>query len=357
MNCIGFLSIQNLQESEAGQPAKDGTAVGELLTEMIKQKTDKPNFGPYATNGVFLDQDMWYHASETYREICHTSQGNKIESEERIDWMTKAGITIRGQFDISYTVGSTLHIEDLKYGWGIVDVEKNWQLIGYAIGQLQRLYKLNGFIATHIHFKIHQPRPYHADGRIRSWVITYEELEKYWNQIEDRMIAYANGDRTLSTGKQCKYCEAVNVCQAMDKSVSNSMEVSVADWQDKPLSNEDLSYQMKIVERAKEFLDLKEKSLKQLATMRLQAGEVIPGFAFEMELGDRKWKEGVTPATIKAMCGVDPQELIMLSPNKAEKAGVPKKLVSHLTEKANKGMKIVKKDLTGEAIKLLPKPY
>lgn len=359
MNCIGFLSIENLQESEEGLPAKEGTACGELLSEMIRQGTPNPTFGPYATNGIFLNQDMWFYARATYQDICTRSEGNKIETEERIDWMTKAGIKIRGQFDISFINRKTvLNIEDLKFGWKIVDVKENWQLIGYAIGQMQRLYRETGFMATHVNFRIHQPRPYHPDGRIREWFISYEELLPYWQRIEEKMIAYVNGDRTLSTGKSCQYCEALNSCPAMNRSVYKSVETVMSDdWQDKVIGNEELAKEYELLGRVQEILKIKRDSLKQLAIMRLQNNQIIPGYTYEPELGDRKWKDNVTAKSILAFTGKDITKIDILSPNQAEKMGVPRKLVAQLTERAHKGADLVKKDVTDEALKILPKPY
>ena len=198
MHCLDYLSLENLVKEEAGQPAKDGTAIGELLSEMIRQRTDSPKIGTTASNGTFLDQDMWFYARDTYNTILQRAQGNLIETEERIDWMTPAGIKIRGQFDISFVVGNTLYVEDLKYGYGIVEVKDNWQLIGYAIGQCQRLQNMVGWLPQYISFTIHQPRPYHEEGRVRTHVITWDELIKYYNQICNRMQEYVAGACTLS---------------------------------------------------------------------------------------------------------------------------------------------------------------
>ena len=50
MHCLGYLGLENLVNEEAGQPAKDGTAVGELLPEMIRQRTNTPKIGTTASN-------------------------------------------------------------------------------------------------------------------------------------------------------------------------------------------------------------------------------------------------------------------------------------------------------------------
>ena len=357
MQCLGYLSLENLVHEEAGQPAKDGTAVGELLSEMIRQRTDSPKIGTTASNGTFLDQDMWFHARDTYNTILQRAQGNPIETEERIDWMTPAGITIRGQFDISFVVGNTLHVEDLKYGYGIVDVKENWQLIGYAIGQWFRLAEAYNYRPDFIHFTIHQPRPYHEKGRVRDWVISVQELFQYYTQICERMQAYVNGDRTLETGKACKYCNAGSTCPALNRSANKAMDTVLCEWSEKPLTNEEVAEQYELLQRAHELLELRLKSVEQLAISRIQANQIVPGYAFEMAYGDRKWKSNVTPESIHALTGVTITKTEMLSPNQAEKAGVSKKLTSVFTEKPAKGVKLVKKDVAEEANKILPKPY
>ena len=357
MQCLGYLSLENLLVEEAGQPAKDGTACGELLSEMIRQGTPTPNVGTTATNGVFFDQVMWFYARDTYNTILQRAQGNRIETEERIDWMTPAGIKIRGQFDISFVVGNTLYIEDLKYGYGIVDVKENWQLIGYAIGQWQRLWNMRQYNPEYISFTIHQPRPYHEDGRVRTWVISANELIGYMNHIGNRLHAYVNGDRTLATGKSCKYCDAASTCPALNRSANKAIDTVMSDWTEKPLTNEEVAEQYELLQRAHELLELRLKSMEQLAINRIQNNQIIPGYAFEMTYGDRKWKSNVTAESVHALTGVNVLKTEMLSPNQAEKAGVSKKLTAALTEKPAKGTKLVKKDIAAEATKVLPKPY
>ena len=357
MHCLGYLSLENLVKEEAGQPAKDGTAIGELLSEMIRQRTDSPKIGTTASNGTFLDQDMWFYARDTYNTILQRAQGNLIETEERIDWMTPAGITIRGQFDISYVVNNTLYIEDLKYGYGIVEVKDNWQLIGYAIGQCQRLNNKYNWQPEYISFTIHQPRPYHEEGRVRTHVVHFARLLEYYNQICNRMQEYVTGARTLSTGKSCKYCDAASTCPALNRSANKAIDTVMSEWTEKPLTNEEVAEQYELLQRASELLEIRLKSIEQLAISRIQANQIIPGYAFEMTYGDRKWKQNVTPESIKALTGIDIVKTDVMSPNQAEKAGVSKKLTAALTEKPAKGTKLVKKDIAAEAAQILPKPY
>ena len=50
-------------------------------------------------------------------------------------------------------------------------------------------------------------------------------------------------------------------------------------------------------------------------------------------------------------------EQTMMSPNKAEKAGLSKEFTKFFTEKASRGLKLIKNDLEEEVKQVLPKPY
>jgi hypothetical protein len=357
MNCLGYHSLEGLMESETNDAAKEGTAIGELLSEMIRQDNAQPNFGSTASNGFHIDNDMWFYAKDTFKTIKETSLGGKITTEQRIDWITRSGITVRGQYDISYIVGTTLHVEDLKYGWRIVDVKKNWQLIGYAIGILFQLHA-QGFAPSHIHFKIHQPRPHHEDGPIRSWIITHAELMEYYEQIENRLLALVGGDKTLSTSKSCRYCEGLNECPAANRAFYASVDHVLNEWTQDTLNNDEVSKQLDVLARVQEIIKIKSDSLNQLALMRIGQGQVIPKYSIEQTFGDRKWKKDVSVTSIKGMTsGIDITKMDMLSPAQAEKMGVPKKLVAELVVRENRGTKLVKKDLTEEATKIFTKPF
>jgi hypothetical protein len=178
MNCLGYLSIENIIEGETNDASREGTACGELLSHMIAQRTEKPNVKPTAENGVIFDSDMWFYATETYRNILESAQGNAISTEIRIDWPTTSGITIRGQYDISFVVGQTLHIEDLKYGWRIVDVEKNWQLLKFS------------WI----------PKGRTSQKLLNSYnSMPYPTFRALWNTLYSRVYAPRNGQMTLKT--------------------------------------------------------------------------------------------------------------------------------------------------------------
>lgn len=335
MVCAGFLAFENLPVSPPNAAAEEGTACGELLARMLLGK-DIP---AQAANGVYFDNDMRFYMKPIVEEI-NSNRQSEVLCEQRIDWQTRSGIWIRGSYDISFVRDGKLYIDDLKYGWGIVEVPENWQLLGYAIGEVIR----RGVAFDKIVLRIHQPRPHHEDGSTREWVLTYAELLAYKERIEQRMEVIAAGDRTLQTGKQCKYCAASGeACPAFNRLFYRALEVSYEFTQDQ-IDDAELARQLDHVSRAVEVIKIKTDSLNELAVSRIKAGKIVPGYLTESRYGDRKWRGGVTPESIEALTGKRIVEQVMLSPAKAEKLGIPKDFVNQLVDRHFLGQKLVRKD-------------
>lgn len=351
MKCPGFAQMTDTLPNLSNPAAEEGTAAGELLQAMLEQRSLKPNVTGVAKNGVRFDSDMYFHLTPIAQEIL--AKNVTINCEGRVDWVPAAqSITIRGQFDISYIVGDTLYIEDLKYGWKIVDVKENWQLLGYAIGTLMQLPER----PKYIQFTIHQPRPHHEEGRSRVWKIDLNELTNYYNKICDVMGSIAQGSRELITGSHCKYCPAAaNRCPAISRSMYNGIAEVMYDFKQDDLTEAEIAEQLRLLEDVASLVKIKQDSLNDLACLKLKEGKHIPGYGLEEKFGDRSWKSDVTPEAIEVLTGLTIVEKVIMSPAKAEKLGVDKKLVKDLVERRMIGVKAVKKDYTRDAEKAFGK--
>lgn len=347
MHCQGFVFMKDLPPDKGNDAAAEGTACGELLTAMLLQKTTTPQVKPQAANGVRFDNDMYFYAGLTTEYVLSQTM-NEITFESRIDWMTQSGIKIRGQYDISYVKGSNLHVEDLKYGWGIVEVEDNWQLLGYALGKVLHL----GQTFEKIILTIHQPRPHHEDGPIRSWEITYGHLMEYREKIEKQMYAISQGHSELQTGPHCRYCQAAGSCAAISRGAYIGVDLAMGSAVQDHLSDSDLAKEFDILDRASDLLRTRKDSIQQLIINRIQGGAVVPNYGVKETFGHRKWKKAVTPDSIKMLTGKDAMEKVMLSPAKVEKLGKGKafkSFIDGMTEKYRTGIKVERKDLSAEA--------
>jgi hypothetical protein len=337
MSCAGFVSFRNLPKQETNPAAEEGTAAGELLQRRLLG-SDVPK---QAQNGVYFDADMWFYTKPIVEEINSNRQSDVL-CEQRIDWQTRSGAWVRGSYDISFVRNGHLYIDDLKYGWGIVEVKNNWQLLGYAIGEVIR----RGTAFEKIILRIHQPRPHHEDGTTREWALTYDELLSYKEKIDARMDQLVAGENNLSTGSQCKYCPAAaEACPAFNRLFYRALEITTEFTQDQ-ISETELARQLDHVARAVEVIKIKMDSLNELAVSRVKAGKIIPGWITEQRWGDRNWKPGLSPETIEVLTGTKIVEQTMLSPAKAEKAGLPKAFVNALVDRKFLGQKLVKKDAT-----------
>lgn len=335
MVCAGFVYLTN-EESEAGDAAKEGTAAGEWLAGLLEKKP----LGAQAENGVYFDDEMKFYTAAIAEDIFSRA-ATPVLCEQRIDWKTSSGILIRGSYDMAFVdTKGRLCIEDLKYGWGIVEVFENWQLLGYAIGEVIR----RGQAFHEISLKIHQPRPHHEDGSTREWVLTYTQLLEYKAKIEARMQEIADGRKDFQTSKNCKYCKgAAEACTAFNRLFYRSLEISTEFYQDK-LNNEEIARQLDQVKRAEEVIKIKLDSLVELGTSRIKAGEIIPGYIQSNKYSQREWKPGISPEAIKIMTGKDVVEKTFMSPAKAEKLGIPKELISQLCSSRMTGVKLEKKN-------------
>lgn len=335
MVCAGFMFL-DYPEPESGDAAKEGTAAGEYLEAMLLQKP----ISNVASNGIWFNDDIKFYTTPIAQDIFGRA-ASPVLCEQKIDWQTRSGIWIRGKYDAAFVDHKgRLCIEDLKYGWGIVEVKENWQLLGYAIGEIIR--RGQGF--NEIVLKIHQPRPHHEDGSSREWILTYSQLLEYKEKIEVRMQEIVNGKRDFQTSDKCKYCKGVaEACPAFSRLFYRALEVSTEFVQDS-LTDEELARQLDQIKRAEEVIKIKSDSLVELGSSRIKNGRIIPGYIQENKYGHRSWKNGISPESLKFMTGKDVVEKTFMSPAKAEKLGISKELISQLSEAKFAGVKLVKKD-------------
>lgn len=143
---------------------------------------------------------------------------DKVHVEERIDipYLHKDCF---GTPDAWYydEAKNNLHVWDFKYGFKAVEVEGNWQLIGYAAGIVsspveKTSIKFDSLQKLIIVLHIVQPRSYHKDGIIRSWVLTYPALVEYVIKLESKILNSQSDNPEFNVGNHCKNCKARSIC-------------------------------------------------------------------------------------------------------------------------------------------------
>jgi len=103
----------------------------------------------------------------------------------------------------------TLDVNDFKYGQGVVvEVYRNPQIMYYAFGILAKHPEV-----TLVRLRIIQPRAYHPDGPVRTWVVDASEIRTWAEEVlRPAMMTDSNA---LQPGPHCRFCPAKLVCPVM----------------------------------------------------------------------------------------------------------------------------------------------
>lgn len=348
MNCNGSISMgESHPPIESNDETKnEGTAVHWLAQQVLTKKfTAEELVDRKSENGVFITPEMVEHLEEYLNSTLPNSEIEFETSHGGDNWQ------INGRADrISYVeAGGHLLIDELKYGWRIVEPEMNWTLISHAISFVVRNPELKINMIT---FTIYQPRPYHPEGKVRSWRIGIGDLTELINKLNETLNSPSE---TLNTGDHCHYCPAMAVCPAARKAQMNAIEATHKAFRD-DIDNDNLSFQLDHLKRASQVIKEMEKAYNELALYRLTKGQIIQNYALEKELSNRQWKEDITPEFLEMMTGKNLTKKQLITPKQAENEGVPKEFVEALTERRNKGVKIVRMDANTKAKKLFNQP-
>ncbi len=322
MTCSG--SIEFTEAQKDSDYAKEGTAFHEYVEKVYKGET----VGDVASNGVPFDQDMKHFAVKVLEVL---PKGAEVETE--IVYNPTENVTITGHIDYTWEEGDTLVIADLKYGHRVVDVEENYQLISYALGQVFR--KRDKYYPK-LKLMIIQPRAPHLGEWIRETTITIEQLQEYYNKVVAVCSEIERGNKTLSTSDKCRYCPGILKCSAANKAFYNAVDVAVS-FNQNDLSLEEMGHLLRTYERVKDIFKIRMESLQEEAKERLTKGENIPGYSLTKQYGHRKWRKDLDAETIKLLTGVDMNKTVLKSPAELEREKVDQTLIDSLSEKEFKG--------------------
>lgn len=296
-----------------------------------------------APNGVYITAEMAEHVDEYFKNSAAATDGQTF-----MEW----GYTLNGQnYQINgradkllYSAAfNSLYVDDLKYGYTIVEPEQNWTMIAHAIGYCIE----NNVAPQRITFVIHQPRAPHHLGRVRSWSISYNELTALFHEMSGKLN---NPDNMLRTGTYCDKCPSFFSCPARQAAELNGIEVSHNAY-NADIDNEELSFRLDQIHRAKKLLDQSEKAYQEQASYRLKQGQIINNYALTADLANTSWKEGVTPELLQVLTGKDFTKKELVSPTQA-KNQLSEEMFSLWTERKTKGKKLTRISADKRAKKL-----
>lgn len=347
MQCDGPVTLAEHTLPQSGELSEDqieGNAAHRLMQMALLSEPDCSQFvGQTVNDNYIITDDM---AEYLQPHVDWIKLQDQFYTEQPASWFPWGDdrITVAGRADIIGVSGNDLHVHDLKYGWRVVEPKNNWTLISHAIGWCIA----NGFQPDNVHFTIHQPRPWHAEGSIRTWSINVNQLQNLKNAIRDRLSAIGN---TITTGTHCYRCPVAHACPSVRLAALAAVDVSVSSAGE-PLDGSQLGHELALLERAKQVLDIRYKSLSAQAEGLMRAGNVVTGYGLEYAYGRDAWNKGVDAETVKLLTGVDVSTASLLTPKQAIKKGASEDIIAQLSGKPSRGFKVVPMDIQAQAKKL-----
>lgn len=280
-----------------------------------------------------------------------------------------------------------LVVFDYKHGAGvIVTVEDNQQLKFYASGAV---FANPQWTVSECELVIVQPRAMDADDQevpgVKRWPMHTAELIDFLGEVDlavqkSKSVIYldqetktparlptatdlfANGEKVLNVGPQCRWCPAAALCPAKKAEVEGEIGYTFSDVaqvtpQSLPIAKDMGVEEVAKVLRGAEVLEAWIKQVREFAFGALQQGIAIPGFKLVDKIGRRKWIENETEIAgfLQVSFGIDeddihPRKLVTIT--EAER-----QIKARITDKAERkaalddlSLRFTIKDSSGQTI-------
>lgn len=307
-------------------PAREGTCAA-WLAEMVLTKqapTAVDLIGAVHENGWVVTTTMandiqpYVDRVRSHGGTVHTER--KVVLNDQIKGTPDAFAVLDGE--------GTLRVDDLKYGFLIVEPYRSPQVSIYA-GAILRMLTARGVTIRKVIIGIYQPRSWHPAGIYRTWVCNPEELMEFVRWIEERGQICQSPKPMATPGDHCEYCSAASTCVAVTHQIYQLHSKLTIDEQ-RHMTVAEMSQELTFLEMVEKMLSGRKRAVEAEAEARIRNAEHIPGWHLEDRRGNRRLK--FDRMTVKLLTGVDPVQPKMVTPAELERMGVNPKLVETLSE-------------------------
>lgn len=312
------------------EPESDAAAEGTLahqVAEMVLRGGLMP--------AVDADEDVLDGAIMYAEYVLSHVPLAALHIEERVEGVHSENW---GTPDAWAVIDNALHVFDYKFGRGIVDPYRNWQLLNYAVGIIGKIPDMM------IHLHIIQPRAYHRDGPCRSWSITSDGAFGMFDQLASACIEAMRDDAKCNSGEHCNHCPGRFRCPALLRCAYSIIDRS-GESLPLDLPADIMGIILTQVRDGIERLTAIESGLEQQVMSALRGGARVPGWHLETGAGREKWR--VPYEEVVALgdaMGVDVRKPGLITPKQSVKAGLPRDLVDSFTETPTGKVSVVRDD-------------
>jgi len=359
--CPGSAKLEaaypDLSDKEA---AAEGTAVHWVMESLLRPDNPHvpPKPGDVAPNGVTITQAMLDGAMMLAQDVVATlgQSWHMLAEVERRVTIPRVHKDNWGTPDVKAWFSATrLHIWDLKWGFGLVEVFENDQLIDYAAGALSEQNERRqaaGLTAVsesdiEVVMRIVQPRAFHPDGPIREWRVKATDLRAHIHALH-LAAEEAMGDNPTCVPNpvSCEHCTARHVCDALQRTSYRGMDIArrALPVEMKPGA---IGLELRLLHDTAKLIEARKSGLEQQVESLLRAGQPVPHWMMAPGQSREKWQDGKDREiiTLGQMYGIDvakPPEAI--TPSQAKKAGLPADVVAAYSLRPSGVMKLTVDD-------------
>lgn len=357
-NCPGSVALSKDIEKKSSVFAKEGTSahtLAELILTSNRDKIQLPDLDDYLAdlNVPEHERDNMIDFVSVYTDhVLSLKRPGCIQLYEHKFHLAKIHPDLFGTADCVtyYPDQKLIIISDLKYGSGVmVDVEKNDQLMYYALGAALTL----GYPVHKVRIEIIQPRIDTVDA-IRPWECDIFTLLEFAEDLAVYAARTREPNAPLSAGDWCRWCPAAGICPLL-KQKAQELARQVFSPVKKDIDYNALADTL-------DWLPILENwitSTREFAYNRAMAGVVIPRHKIVPKRASRFWideEKAVSVLTKKTGLKTDDLFVVkkkMLSPSQLEKLKLKdtrslvkiktdfKKILEPLVDKKSSGFSLV----------------
>lgn len=330
----------------------EGTAAHWMAAEVLGEPNSKAAqdyLGTEAPNGVIITYEMIEAAQVYIQDVLNAAKGatGDLHVEYKVQARSIHPTDNWGTLDcaLTCTKESLLIIWDLKYGWGIVSVYENLQLVNYAIGALEAINTLGNPMPEHVELRVVQPRPYHPQGKIRKWRLPVADLKPYAAKLACAATEATGASPRTVAGDHCRYCSARYACDALNAAAYRAVEIA-GTAVPMNLNGPQIGSQLSHLKQAEALLKARITGLEEQAVAAIRDGKPVNGWSLKPGQSRREWTKPVDEVVaLGTLMGVDISKPGVMTPTQAiaafKKAGIKSDIINNYSQRKGSGFKLV----------------
>lgn len=211
-SCPGSVQMSEMAEEP---PSSIHAIMGTIAHEVAAYKLEKGCWPMPDEFGItFSDLVAMIKAIQVYIDYIDRIKGAEPDGIYHIEHSFDMEMVYPGAYGTADFVAYNpktqyLRVVDYKHGAGlVVEVEKNTQLLYYALGAISTL----NFPFKAVELVVVQPRAFHPKGKIRSWVVGVEEMLDFRAEMIEAAHRTESKKPYFEAGSHCFFCKAIHIC-------------------------------------------------------------------------------------------------------------------------------------------------